>query len=51
MNATIMEKILDTRYRDGGALLETMPSGSSVTIYLFVYVPETLDIYSKGPDL
>ena len=49
INTTIMEKILDTRYSDGGASFETGPQGSSVTVYQFVYVPETRTLIVKSP--
>ena len=49
INTTIMEKILDTRYSDGGASFETGPEGQSVTIYQFVYVPETRTLIVKSP--
>jgi hypothetical protein len=49
LNATVMEKIMDTRYGDGGATFETAPGSDSVTVYQFVYVPGTRTLSLKAP--
>jgi hypothetical protein len=49
INTTVMEKVLDTQYTEGGATFGSGSLGSSVTVYQFIYVPATRTLTLKAP--
>jgi hypothetical protein len=49
LDTSAMESIFDTPYSQGGATFGTASLGDSVTVYQFVYVPETRTLTLKAP--